>query len=267
MAVQLDEFKERQRAVWEAGDYASLSPRIADVGEAVVARAGIEPGMAVLDVACGIGNAAFPAARAGASVTGVDLAPKLLEHARAKAEAEGVEIEWIEGDAEDLPVDDDRFDRVLSTFGHMFAPRHRRAADEMIRVCRTGGAIVTATWTPEGIFGSISGASASYFPPPPDDASPPTLWGTEDHVREMFGAVATAYEFDRRVNRVEAESLDAWADFFMDRFPPMVAARSTLGDRFTELRERIVEIWRAANEADDGSFRLPQEYLVSVIRL
>jgi ubiquinone/menaquinone biosynthesis C-methylase UbiE len=266
VAIQVDEFKERQRAVWEAGDYTALSGRIAEVGELVVARAGIEPGMTVLDVACGTGNAAIPAARAGARVTALDLAPRLLDQGRAVAEAEGLEIEWVEGDAEELRFDDVSFDRVVSTFGHMFAPRHRRVADEMARVCRDGGAIVTASWTPEGVFGPISAAGARFLPPPPDFASPPALWGTEAHVREMFEGSATGFEFERHVNRIQAESLDAWADLFMTTFPPMVAARSMLGERFTELREAIVEIWRDANEADDGSFRLPQEYLLSVVR-
>ena len=142
--------------------------RIADVGELVAARAEIEPGMRLLDVACGTGNAAIPAARAGGRVTGLDLTPKLLEEGRAKAEAAGVEVEWVEGDAEELPFEDGSFDRVLSTFGHMFAPRHQLVADEMARVCREGGAIVTATWTPEGITGRTFAASSAYMPPPPD---------------------------------------------------------------------------------------------------
>jgi SAM-dependent methyltransferase len=267
MAVQLDEFKTRQRGVWGAGDYATLSQHIADVGELVVSRSGVEGGMRVLDVACGTGNAAIPAARAGAGVTGLDLVPKLLEQGRAKAEAEGLEIEWVEGDAEELPFQDGSFDRVLSTFGHMFAPRHRRVADEMARVSRRGGQIVTATWTPEGVTGPIFAASASYMPPPPDYASPPILWGTEEHVRDLFGEVATGFEFERHVNRIEWDSLEGFADYFMDRFPPMVTAQAMLGERFAELRERVVEIWRDANEADDGSFRLPQEYLLSIVRL
>lgn len=267
MTVQLDEFKTRVRATWDAGDYASLSERIADVGELVAARAGIEPGMSVLDVACGTGNAALPAARAGGRVTGLDLVPKLLEHGRAAAEKEDLEAEWVEGDAEELPFEDTSFDRVLSTFGHMFAPRHRRVADEMIRVCRKGGAIVTATWTAEGVFGAISAASAPYMPPPPDFASPPVLWGSEDYVREMFGSVATGFEFERQINWIEDDSVESFADLFMERFPPMVTARQMLGERFEELRERIVEIWRDANEADDGSLRLPQEYLLSIVRL
>ena len=178
-----------------------------------------------------------------------------------------LEVEWVEGDAEELPFEDRSFDRVLSTFGHMFAPRHQRAADEMARVCREGGAIVTAAWTPEGTVGDQLRAGASYMPPPPDYASPPILWGSEEHVREMFGPAAKDFEFERHVNWQEAESVEAFADLFMDRFPTMVAARTMLGDRFEELREKIIGIWRDANEADDGSLRVPQEYLLSIVRL
>jgi SAM-dependent methyltransferase len=267
MAVQLDEFKTRQRAAWGAGDYATLAERIADLGERVVARAEIESGMRVLDVACGTGNAARQAARAGARVTGLDLVPALLEQGRTAAEAEGLELEWIEGDAEQLPFEDETYDRVLSTVGHMFAPRHQQVADEMARVCRRGGAIVTATWTPEGIFGPMSAVAAEYMPPPPDYATPPFLWGTEDHVRQMFESVATGFEFERRVNWQTGDSVEGFADFFMERFPMMVTAKAVLGERFEEFRARIVDIWRDANEADDGSLRLPQEYLVSIVRL
>ena len=265
--LQLDEYKTRQRAVWDTGEYSALSPYIAEVGELVVARARIEPGMEVLDVACGTGNAARPAARAGARVIGLDLTPKLLEEGRAKATAEGLQIEWQEGDAEALPFEDGRFDRVLSTFGHMFAPRHRRTAAEMARVCRRGGAIVTATWTPEGTVGAIFAASAAYMPPPPDYAAPPILWGREDYVRDLFAGVATSFEFEQHVNTIEWESVEAWADFFMARFGPMVTARAALGERFNELRERVLDIWRKANEASDGTLRLPQAYLLSIVRL
>jgi SAM-dependent methyltransferase len=265
--LPLDEFKTRQRNVWAAGSYSELTPLIADVGELVVARAGIGPGTTVLDVACGTGNAARPAARAGARVTAIDLTPQLLEAGRAKAGAEGLEIDWREGDAENLTFEDQTFDRVFSTFGHMFAPRHQRTADEMARVCRRGGAIVTATWTPEGITGEFFAASASYMPPPPDYASPPILWGREDYVRERFAGVAKSFEFERHVNRIEWESVASWADFFLSRFGPLVTAREALGERFTELRERIIDIWNRANEAKDGSLRLPQEYLLSIVRL
>jgi hypothetical protein len=149
----------------------------------------------------------------------------------------------------------------------MFAPRHQRTADEMARVGRRGGAIVTATWTPEGVAGQIFKVAGSYMPPPPDYASPPILWGREDYVRELFGDVATGFEFERHVNRIEWDSVEGFADFFMDRFGPMVTARAMLGDRFGELRQQVVEIWKSANEATDGRLRLPQEYLLSVIRL
>jgi SAM-dependent methyltransferase len=263
----MEEFKEAQRAIWDAGDYVTLSEYIADVGERVVARAGVEAEMRVLDVACGTGNAAIPAARAGARVTGLDLVPKLLDGGREKATAAGVEVDWVEGDAEELPFEDAVFDRVFSTFGHMFAPRHRRTADEMARVCRKGGVIATCNWTPEGTVGDVFRASASFMPPPPDFASPPILWGTEDHVREMFGPVASDFEFERHSATIEWESTESWTEFFIDRFGPMVTAREKLGDRFEELREQTVAIFEERNEADDGTLVLPQEYLLAIARL
>jgi SAM-dependent methyltransferase len=263
----MEDFKERQRAMWAAGDYAPLSELIAGVGELVVARAGVEAAMDVLDVACGTGNAAIPAARAGARVTGLDLVPELLEGGRRKAAAERVEVEWVEGDAEELPFADDSFHRVLSTFGHMFAPRHQRAADEMARTCREGGVIAIACWTPEGTAGDVFRAAGSYMPPPPDFASPPILWGTEEHVREAFGSVANEFEFERHSTTVEWESVEGFADYFIDRFGPLVTARQMLGERFQELRAELVAIWAARNESAEGRLVLPQEYLLSVIRL
>jgi SAM-dependent methyltransferase len=262
----MEEFKERQRAVWAAGDFATLSEHIRDVGELVVEKAGVEPGMTVLDVACGAGNAAIPAARAGADVTGLDLVPELLEAGRATATAEGVEVAWVEGDAEALPFEDDAFDRVFSTFGHMFAPRHQQAADEMTRVGRPGGAIAICCWTPEGSAGEVSRASGAYMPPPPDFASPPILWGTEEHVRAMFGS-ATDFEFERHNAVIRWDSVEGFADYFMDRFGPLVTARQMLGERFAELRAEIIAIWTRWNESADGRFVLPQEYLLSIVRL
>lgn len=263
----MEEFKQRQRAMWAEGDYASLSELISEMGELVVERAGVEAGVRVLDVACGAGNAAVPAARAGARVTGLDLAPELLDAGRSKAAAAGLEIEWVEGDAEALPFDEASFDRVVSTIGHMFAPRHRKTADEMVRVCRDGGVIAFSAWTPEGTVGGVFRASAAFLPPPPDYAQPPVLWGTEDHVREMFGSVASDIEFERHSATIEWESAEGFADHFMERFGPMVTARKMLGDRFGELRGQILEIWSEANQSDDGRFVLPQEYLLSVVRL
>jgi SAM-dependent methyltransferase len=263
----LDEFRQRQRSMWAAGDYPTLSEHIAGVGELLVERARVAAGMRVLDVACGSGNAALPAARRGAEVTGLDLVPELLEAGRAKAANADLDIEWVEGDAESLPFDDASFDRVLSTFGHMFAPRHRQTADEMARVCRRGGLVGICCWTPEGVTGDIFKATGSYLPPPPEFASPPLLWGTEDHVREMFGPAAREFEFERHSATIEWDSVEGWADYFLDRFGPLVTARQMLGDRFAELRAEIVAVWEAWNEADDGRLVLPQEYLLAVARL
>ncbi len=262
----IGEFKERQRAIWSAGDYPLLSDLISDVGETVVARAGVEPGMRVLDVAYGTGNAARPAARRGAAVTGLDLTPELLEAGRTKAEAEGLEIEWVEGDAEELPFAEGSFDRVVSTFGHMFAPRHQRAADELARVCRPGGAIAICCWTPAGVVGDLFRATAEYLPPPPEFAQPPILWGAEEHVRDLFPQ-AEGFEFERHVTRIEWESPAAWTDYFSERFGPLVTASALLGDRFAELRGKLTAIFAERNEASDGTLHLPQEYLLSVIRV
>jgi SAM-dependent methyltransferase len=265
--ASMEEFKERQRAMWAAGDYATLSDHIRDVGEQLVEKVGVGAGMQVLDVGCGTGNAAIPAARAEADVTGLDLVPELLEGGRRKAAIEGLDVEWVEGDAEALPFEADSYDRVLSTFGHMFAPRHRQAADEMARVCREGGVIGICCWTPEGVAGEIFRATGSYMPPPPEYASPPILWGTEDHVREMFGSVARDFAFERRDTTLEWDSVEGFADYFSERFGPLVTARQMLGDRFAELRADMVAIWSRRNAAENGGFRLAQEYLVSIVQL
>jgi len=262
----MDEFKERQREMWAAGDYATLAEHIADVGEHVVARTGIEAGMRVLDVACGTGNAALPAARAGAHVVGLDFTPELLDAGRAKADTAGVEIEWVEGDAESIPFGEAAFDRVYSTFGHMFAPRHRQTADELVRVCRKEGVIGLCSWTADGTAGDVFRAAAAYLPPPPEYASPPILWGDEDYVREIFGPVTEDIELERRVTTIEWDSVESFGDYFMDRFGPLVTAKAMLGDRFSELRADLLGIWADRNEADDGTLRLPQEYLVSLMR-
>src|SRR4051794_31995928 len=152
--------------------------------------------MEVLDVGTGSGGTlAIPAAQRGARVVGSDLVPEHFEVGRQRASDAGVEIEWVEADAEALPFDDDRFDRVLSTFGHMFAPRHARSAAELARVCAPGGVIGTATWRPVGFAGALFQTLGKHMPPPPDFAQPPPLWGQEDHVREMFAPHGVELEF------------------------------------------------------------------------
>jgi ubiquinone/menaquinone biosynthesis C-methylase UbiE len=250
--------------VWASGNYAAVAETISDAGEVLVERAGVEPGMDVLDVATGTGNVALPAARAGARVIGLDLVPELLDIARERVADAGFEVDWVEGDAEELPFEDESFDRVLSTFGHMFAPRHERAAAELVRVCRAGGAIGLCCWTPEGISGSTHGAMRTYLPAP---AQPAHLWGSEDHVRELLGGSVSELEFERRSVTIREESAEAWTAFLEDAAGPFVAARASLGERYPELRRELVEVFEAANEADDGTLRFEQEYLLTIARL
>jgi len=247
--------------MWGLGDYAAVAERISDAGELIVERARIEPGMDVLDVACGTGNATIPAARAGARVTGLDFAPALLEIARERCADAMVEIDFVEGDAQELPFDDASFDRVVSVFGHMFAPDHRRTADEMKRVLRPGGAIAVASWAPDGVIGRMVGVTAELIPPPPD-VQPPLLWGTEDHVRELLGDG----EFDRREIAWTDESVESYSQFMLGSFGPLLNAREVLAERAGELDEAYRAFLHEVNEADDGTLRFRGEYLLAVVR-
>ena len=245
--------------MWGTGDYKAVADRIASAGETVVERAGIEPGMDVLDVACGTGNATVPAAKLAARVTGLDFAPELLRIAREYGADPMVEVDWIEGDAQDLPFEDDSFDRVISCFGQMFAPDHKRTADEMRRVCRPDGRIAIACWTPDGKIGEMFRRIGAISPPPPDGFQPPTLWGTEEHVHELLG---DAVEFDRHQVEWSADSVEAYADFMGKSFGPLINAREQLGDNL--VHETYLGYLNDVNEADDGTLRFRGEYLVSV---
>ena len=247
--------------MWDAGNFAIVAERILESGELVVDRAGIEPGMELLDVACGTGNATVPAAKAGARVTGLDFAPGLLEVARERAADAMVEIDFIEGDAQQLPFEDASFDRVVSTFGHMFAPDHRRTADEMKRVLKPDGVISVACWTPEGSTGGMFRTIAGLIPPPPG-FQPPPLWGTEDHVREMWGDA----EFERHEIVWTDESVENYAQFMLTNFGPLLNAREVLGERENELDEAFRAYLEDENEMDDGFFRIRFEYVLSVVR-
>jgi len=160
--------------------------------------------MRVLDVAAGTGNASIPAAQTGASVTASDLAPGLLEAGRRRAESEGVELEWVEADAENLPFEEASFDVVMSSIGAMFAPHHQEVADELVRVCRPGGTIGMLNWTPEGLVGALFRTMGPFAPAPPPGAQPPPLWGSEDHVRELFGDRVDLRTLDRDVLEITA---------------------------------------------------------------
>jgi len=249
------------KTMWGSGDYAAVADRIGEVGERCVEAAGVEPGMDVLDVACGTGNATIPAARTGARVTGLDFSPDLLAVARERAADAMVEVEWVEGDAQELPFEDASFDRVLSTFGHMFAPDHRRTAEEMRRVCRPGGAIAVCCWTPDGSIGRMF-RTTSQLVPPPEGAPSPLLWGTEDHVRELLGDA----EVERHAVEWRDSSVESYAQFMLESFGPLLNAQEALGERSGELRESFARFLADENLADDGTLRFAGEYLVAVVR-
>ena len=246
--------------MWGRGNYAAVAERISQAGELVIERSGLEPGMDLLDVACGTGNATIPAARSGARATGLDFSPELLEIARERGSDAMVEVEWVEGDAQELPFEDASFDRVISTFGHMFAPDHRRTAKEMLRVCRPGGAIAVACWTPEGALGRMVRALAELVPPPPGDP-PAVLWGTEEHQRELLGDG----EFERHEIEWEDESVESYAQFMLESFGPLLNARELLAEREGELDEAFRAFLERENLNDDGTLRFSGEYLLGVV--
>ena len=247
--------------MWGAGNYAAVAEKISQAGELVVERGGVAAGMDVLDVACGTGNATIPAARAGARVTGLDFQPDLLAIARERCADAMVEIDFVEGDAQELPFEDASFDRVLSTFGHMFAPDHERTAAEMKRMLRPGGAISVACWTPEGSIGRMFSTIAELVPPPPA-GTPPLLWGTEDHVYGLLGEAT----FERHEIEWEYESAEDYARFMLDSFGPLLNARELLGERAMELEEAFTDFLCRENLSDDGSVRFSGEYLLAVVR-
>lgn len=248
--------------MWGAGDYAAVADRITDAGEACVERAGIEAEMDVLDIACGTGNATIPAVRKGARVTGLDFQPELLEIARRRATEQRVEINWVEGDAQDLPFEDAGFDRTLSCFGHMFAPDHDRTAAEMKRVTRADGRISVCCWTPEGAIGRMFRTSAKLAPPPPG-ASSPLLWGTEEHVRELLGEA----DFERREVEWRYESVESYVQFMLESFGPLLNAQEVLGERSGELRDALLHYTENENLESDGTLRFRGEYLSAVVRM
>jgi ubiquinone/menaquinone biosynthesis C-methylase UbiE len=268
MAFDKTEFKNGQRRMWAMGDYPDLARTIEEVAEALVERAGVRPGHTVLDVATGSGNVALAAAAAGAEVTGLDITPELLDAARARAAGAGVRISWREGDAEELPFVDGGFERVLSCFGVMFAPDQQRAADELARVCAARGAIAVSAWTPEGVNGVMFRTIGSFMPPPPPELRPAVLWGSEDHVANLFAGRGLELEFERRAVAFEAESPAAWVSYTERVLGPTIMAKAMLEaqGRWEELRSELVGLYERFNEADDGTLRFSAEYLLSVAR-
>ena len=260
-------FKQRNRAVWASGHWDEVASLIEALGPRLLDRVGVNEGMDLLDVGTGSGGTvAIPAAQRGATVTGVDLTPELFDDARRRAADAGVEVDWVEGDAEALPFDDGQFDRVLSTFGHMFAPRHAAASAELSRVCRPGGVVATTTWAPEGMVGTVLRTVGAQMPEPPDLAEPPVLWGAEEHVREMFEPHGLELELDHDAARFEYPDVDGFVTFYEENFGPLVAAKAALGERWPALRAELKAMFEDWNQADDGSLVIDSEYLVTVGR-
>jgi SAM-dependent methyltransferase len=266
----LDDLKRAHRATWAAGDYAAIAEAITEgaAPKHLLERVGVDKRDRVLDVATGTGNVALRAAERGASVTGLDLVPELLETASVRARDLGLAVAWVVGDAEDLPFEDGSFDRVLSAFGVQFAPRHEVVAHELVRVCRPGGRIGLVSWTPEGQVGDLFRIMGRYLPAPPSYASPPSLWGSEEHVLTLFGDRVVDVEFERATTPLRFDSSEHYVSFMETYYGPTLKARErlTAEGRWEDCRREIVELMDRRNESTEGRLLVPAEYLVVVGR-
>jgi ubiquinone/menaquinone biosynthesis C-methylase UbiE len=259
--MELVDDKTETRAMWALGDYDRFArATVWELGPVLVEAAGISAGDRVLDVAAGTGNVAIPAAEAGARVVASDLTPEHFEAGRREAASRGVELDWVEADAEALPFGDGEFDVVTSSLGAIFALDHQAVADELLRVCRPGGTIAMINFTPDGLAAGFFGALAPYMPPPPPDALPPLLWGSEDHVRELFGDRLDSLELTRRSYVERAPSPKAYVELFNETFGPVVAIRSAHAGqpaRLEAFERDFLDFATGANEGDPGG---PAEY-------
>jgi SAM-dependent methyltransferase len=268
MSIDVNAFKQGQKAMWALGDYPDLARWLAPVGELVAERVGAGPGEELLDVATGSGNVAIAAAARGARVTGLDLTPELLAVAREHATAAGVEVAWLEGDAEQLPFADGSFDCVSSCFGVIFAPRHEHAARELARVARPGATIALTAWTPEGVNGQMFKTVGAHMPPPPEGLRSPVLWGTEDHLRELFSGCDVELAFERHAVDFKHDSPESWVEYNERVLGPTIVAKNALAPqgKWEPLREELIALYGANNQAQDGSLRFSAEYLLTVAR-
>ena len=267
MTPEMETLKTKLRGMWIAGDFGEIAKSIADGGEEFVARLGLKPGMQVLDVATGTGNLAIPAAKTGADVTGIDIAPNLIEQATARAAAEGVEAIFEVGDAEDLPYEDNTFDVVMTMFGAMFAPRPDVTASELKRVCKSGGLIAMANWTPEAFTGQMFKAGAKHVPPPPGMPSP-VLWGSEDTVRErMSDGISDLQMTRRKITFTYPFGPGEVVEHFRKYFGPTQKQFEMLDEAGQNaMRTDLVALWEGANQATDGTTRVESEYLEVLAR-
>ena len=262
------DLKARHRAMWASGDYPSMVETfLLPLGPRLVDACDITPGLRVLDVGAGTGNASIPAAQRGADVVASDLTPELFEAGRARAEAAGVELEWVAADAEALPFEDASFDLVMSSIGVMFAPRHQTAADELVRVCRPGGKIGLLSWTPEGMLGALFRMMGPFAPPAPAGAQPPPLWGGEEHLRGLLGDRVQLSTSQRDVLEVTAFSRPRdYGEHFKARYGPTIAIRANAAkqgraEEFDAALDAFCDEW---NRGTGERARFEMEYLVSV---
>jgi ubiquinone/menaquinone biosynthesis C-methylase UbiE len=261
----LGALKARQHGAWSSGDYAVVGTTLQIVGEELCEAIDIRAGQKVLDVAAGNGNATLAAARRWCDVVSTDYVPSLLERGQLRARADGLKVEFKEADAEALSLDDAAFDVVMSTFGVMFTPDQDRAAAELLRVCKHGGKIGLANWTPEGFIGQLFKTLGKHLPPPAGARSP-ALWGTEARINEMFGPQAAAIKIERRHFNFRYRSPEHFLDVFKNFYGPMLKAFAALDTANQQrLRDDILALVATMNRASDGTMVVPSEYLEIVI--
>jgi ubiquinone/menaquinone biosynthesis C-methylase UbiE len=256
--------KTRQQQTWASGDYASIAARIHPIAERLCEAADLPAGWAVLDVATGTGNAALAAARCGCDVVGVDYVPELLERGRVRARAEGLRVEFVTGDAEDLPFPDGAFDAVLSTVGVMFAPDQEQAAAELVRVCRPGGRIALAAWTPDGFLGELLRTIGRHVPPPPG-VRPPVQWGSEERLAELFGDSVSSVATNVRTHVFRYRSAAEFVECFRTRYGPVLKAFEALEPAGRDwLAEDLTALVRRGQRGKGDPVAIPAEYLETV---
>jgi ubiquinone/menaquinone biosynthesis C-methylase UbiE len=263
-APNMSAIKERMQKIWTSGDYARIGNPIAIMGELLCEAVDLRSGDRVLDVATGSGNTAISAARRFCDVTGMDLAPESIEHARRRAEAEGMEITFEVGDAEDLSYPDASFDVVLSTIGVMFCPNQEEAASELLRVCKPGGKIGLTSWTPDSVTGNMLKTVGKHVPPPPG-VKPPPLWGTEERLQELLGEGVSSLETTRRTYNFRYPSVDHYVGWFREYYGPTVRAFAALDPEGQEaLAGDLKELFESRNTSGDATLVAPSDYLEAV---
>lgn len=268
MSADMEALKAKLKTTWMSGDYGHFAKYMERGALEFLDRLGVAPKTRMLDVACGAGQIAIPAARSGVHVTGIDIATNLIQQARARAEAEGVTAQFDEGDAEMIPYRDAEFDLVVSLIGAMFAPRPERVAAELVRVCRPGGRIAMANWTPEGHVGQMFKIIGKYVPPPSLMPSP-LKWGDEETVRERLREGTTSIDITRRMYPMHYPFSPAEVvNFFCTYYGPTVRASAALDEAGRKaMYEELTRLWEKNNTAHDGGTQVAAEYLeIAVIR-